>query len=360
MVTFNPNVQNFIEKDSGYLLGVKKKENGDTEIYAAQKTWWRSLGIQICRFIGIKDNYSLAEIINMIRPDVSHQGLVQKLNGKIAKYNTNHTDSRIQQIALHSSIVTQKPTPSSSHVSSSSSSSHKTKAPLTARLRVNLLKNFHLSEKEKPAYFGQTFRKSDVPVTLVSLGWSEMYIKEPHHLQYSNQKIQADLDAREQPLGGDPKRYVLVNRTRLLIIDQKLHRGISKPLEEPQKVKFVASEGPKLSAPVEEGHLSIDTLYDIFNTAIAGFTLVMNKTSGNCIIDILREGSRANNDGTTAVYLLHCLASEALGIEIKTFGCEPEEAKRCQALWEKIQPSLEGKTFEKCIQTISETLSDLK
>ncbi len=483
MITFNQNVQNFVNNDSGYLLGIKKKENGDAEIYAAQKTWWRSLGIQICRFIGIKDNYNLAEIVNIIRPNTSHEGLVQKLNGKIAKYNTNHTDSTIQQIAIQSSIVAPKPTLSSSHVSSSSHIKAQT-PPVssiaipniqletkevgektsklsqlntvlqqgivqansgkdiifrrgmdlysklgcqeqfqTARLSADSLKNFHLSKEEKPAYFEQTFRKRDVPVTLMSTGayydysvtqktgmvdywvdfanaslggacftygaaqeegivgefpdfanhvaskmsqvakgWSDIYTRESHDPYPKNptpQNIQAHFDARKQPLGGDPNPYILDGLTRVQVV-KDLHKGLSESLKVPQKANFVAIAAPRLPARVKEVQLHEDTLSDIFNTMIAGFTLVAHKTSGNCIIHSGKIGCGAFNNDPTAVYLLHCLASEALGVEIKMYDYKPEEAKRCQALWQKIQPSLEGKKIVECIEIISKTLSDLK
>jgi hypothetical protein len=129
----------------------------------------------------------------------------------------------------------------------------------------------------------------------------------------------------------------------------------TKPVDPPQTVNILAMAAPKLGDRREEWDLN--TFRDIANTLMAGFTLVKEQNSGPVVIHSGKIGCGAFRNDPGAVYLLHCLVAQHMGVHVRLHGYSPEETARYRKDWEWISPGLQGLPLEDCINLLSRSMS---
>lgn len=187
-------------------------------------------------------------------------------------------------------------------------------------------------------------------------GWCEIFTRE------------GNLADRNQVMKGVPNPYLIKEVTRVQAIDnEKAYGGKmmsltetelidgTVALEDPQKVNLLAIAAPKLFTKNRNEQWNHLTLEDIFNTFMAGCALI-NENSENPIIHSGKLGCGAFNNDIHAVYLLHCLVAQHLGVQIKLHGYEDSESKQFENSWNDVSPQLTGKSLKDCIEIISKHL----
>lgn len=174
-----------------------------------------------------------------------------------------------------------------------------------------------------------------------------------------------DISTREGPMAsrnrvlqGSPNPYLMkgLHRVQKIVgtyghVDETTQ---AVPLPSSQAVNVLAIAAPKLHSKNPREQWDHRTLMDLFNTLVSGFSLVQRKATGPMMIHSGKLGCGAFNNNVHAVYLLHCLAAQYLGCEVRLHGYTSEEAQRYQRSWESIRPTLEGRRVEECLRLISE------
>ena len=172
-------------------------------------------------------------------------------------------------------------------------------------------------------------------------------------------------------LKGNPKPLLIKKATRVQKINAYGHDAIRLPAEKllaltetlktPQIINILAFAAPDLGKkPTEKELHGIDTVKDLFNTLMAGFTLAKEQCPANKLLDIRsgQLGCGAFHNDAKLVYVLHKLAAQQLGLDVKYYDCPPELTKECEAIWDKISPKFAGKTLEECLVSISKAFSN--
>ncbi len=176
-----------------------------------------------------------------------------------------------------------------------------------------------------------------------------------------------DPNNRNRVLQGNPNPYLMKNVHRVQSVDNQVAYGdklksvdattllnTTKELNPPQTVNLLAIAAPKLYTQNLDEQWDKNTLNDLFNTLVSGFTLVKEQAQQPFVIHSGRIGCGAFNNNIEAVYLLHCLAAQHLGIQVVLHGYSQKDAQKFQQAWENIAPQLNGLSLEECIQKISD------
>lgn len=123
-------------------------------------------------------------------------------------------------------------------------------------------------------------------------------------------------------------------------------------LDNPQEVNILAIAAPKLFTKTHHEQYHPDTLKDIFNQLMAGFTLAKEQDPNVCIHSG-PFGCGAFNNSSKAVWFLHRLAAEQLGIDVVLHayphGYENE--------WNQLSPQLTNQNLENCLSSLSSFLA---
>ena len=177
-----------------------------------------------------------------------------------------------------------------------------------------------------------------------------------------------DYEHRMFVLQGTPDPYLMKGLHRVQAISQDLYgrkldgytsdeaKAKTVRIDPPQCVNVLAIAAPKLhqDAPPRE-QWSVNTLQDMFNTLMAGFTLVQRSTppGKTPMIHSGAIGCGAFYNDRRAVFLLHCLAAHQLGCQVQLHGYTEDEEREFLRDWRALVPQLNGQTLEGCISTIS-------
>jgi hypothetical protein len=165
-------------------------------------------------------------------------------------------------------------------------------------------------------------------------------------------------------LQADPHPYLLKNVHRVQAIQGVYGREIaSKSRDEireaaaeispPKSANVLAIAAPHLKDKNHVTQFDKSTLQDIFSNLMAGMSLVNKNGTKPIVLHSGQLGCGAFNNNATAVYVLHCLAAQHLGIEVKLHGYSQDKVREGQEAWERISPQLQGKTLDECLQIIS-------
>lgn len=132
---------------------------------------------------------------------------------------------------------------------------------------------------------------------------------------------------------------------------RELPKKVEK-LDNPQEVNILAIAAPKLFTKTHHEQYHPDTLKDIFNQLMAGFTLAKEQDPNVCIHSG-PFGCGAFNNSSKAVWFLHRLAAEQLGIDVVLHayphGYENE--------WNQLSPQLTNQNLENCLSSLSSFLA---
>ncbi len=130
------------------------------------------------------------------------------------------------------------------------------------------------------------------------------------------------------------------------------------PLTSLQQVNFIAIAAPCLeSNPSRERVFARETLLDIANTLFAGFELALAEANGaHCVIHSGPIGCGAFGNDREAVFLLHLLVAEHLGVNLVLHGYPDAETGPYIARWRTLSSTLQGRPLYECIQDLSQYL----
>jgi hypothetical protein len=123
------------------------------------------------------------------------------------------------------------------------------------------------------------------------------------------------------------------------------------PLDNPQEAHILSIAAPKLFRRDQQEQYAPETLKDIFNQLMAGFTLAKEKEPNLCIHSG-PFGCGAFNNSPKAVWLLHRLAASQLEIEVvmHAYNNSYEDA------WNEISPDFQYRTLGDSIDILSDYL----
>ena len=161
-------------------------------------------------------------------------------------------------------------------------------------------------------------------------------------------------DTRNRVYQGSPDPLLMMGLTRVQRSEAYGRApDVSKvvPLKKPQKVNLLAIAAPKLYGNEKSEQLDLKTAKDIFNTLVAGFTLVEQEVP-NALIHSGKLGCGAFYNDITLVFLLHHLAACYTGLELNIHGYSDTESAHALNLWNNLAPQLDGKTLNECLQMI--------
>lgn len=186
---------------------------------------------------------------------------------------------------------------------------------------------------------------------------------------------QGDMNTRTGVLGGSPTPVLMKGLTRVQKVKVYGDSISNKPtllntngidlveeLAVPQKVNLLAIAAPKLNSRTSDEQYHVDTLSDIFNTIVAGLTLVkQNNPTNNAVVHSGQLGCGAFMNDPRAVYLLHRLAAEYKGVDLVLHDYKPQASLDYENQWNTIRQQLVGlpqKTIQECLEVISQHLKN--
>lgn len=172
-------------------------------------------------------------------------------------------------------------------------------------------------------------------------------------------------EVAECVLQSDPDPYLVQGTYRVQRFSKELYgnefrtidpekiMGEVIVLRRPQPLDFVALSAPKLPTGVPAEQFAPDTLKDLLGNIMAGFTVVREQTQEPILLHSGRFGCGYFKNSIRAVYVLHRLAAEFMGVDVMLHGYDQTEGLRCQTDWEKLRDRLIGQTLEECINRTS-------
>jgi len=134
-----------------------------------------------------------------------------------------------------------------------------------------------------------------------------------------------------------------------------------RDLPEIQTVNYLAIAAPRILKRTRENQIAQETVYDLFNTAYAGFMMVKeNREAGKEVLihtGPLGAGLFYNNPKVTI--LLQYLAAQAVGVKVQFHGVESEDVIAALQCWQKMH-SFVGNSGDKTIQEILDRLISIE
>jgi hypothetical protein len=200
--------------------------------------------------------------------------------------------------------------------------------------------------------------------------WCNLQTRECNDNFSSTGKTGRDAKKPQHVMEGNPTPLYIKNAHRVLAVKdvyggkidkisaETLIKDHVKALDRPQEVNLLAIAAPKLYGKTLEEQWDLNTLKDNFNTLMAGFQLVKDQAEGPppgpppCIHSG-QIGCGVFNNNPHAIYLLHRLAAQHLGVEIKLHGYKDDDVKAYEASWKDLAPSMKGKSLEDCLGVIA-------
>lgn len=120
------------------------------------------------------------------------------------------------------------------------------------------------------------------------------------------------------------------------------------PLDPPQKASILAVAAPELHTKHPQEQFSRETLIDTCNQLMAAFTLA-KQGNNDLIIHSGPLGCGVFNHSTKAVWILHCLVAQHLGIEVVMHAYD----RGFDSLWQRLSPKFQNRPLDECINIIS-------
>lgn len=176
-------------------------------------------------------------------------------------------------------------------------------------------------------------------------------------------------EKRQLVIEGSPNPYLMKKLTRVLNINSSNSYGskIKKvsqkdlldsavPLDKPVKMDVIGVAAPRLFNQNTEDQWCEATLLDHTTTLMATFQLVKEQYEEKQMIHSGKLGCGVFNNDPHAIYLLHSLVAQHMGIKVKLYAFNSLEDAEYKKSWNEVAPQLVGKTLKDCIKTISSHL----
>lgn len=131
---------------------------------------------------------------------------------------------------------------------------------------------------------------------------------------------------------------------------------IVRPLPQPQKYDVLAIAAPRLTSTQPSEQHAPATVKDIFDTLMAGFTLVKNQSTPGMtpMIHTGKLGCGVFHNDPKLVIMLQMLAASHLDLDIKFWGTSPQEITQAQQTMNGL--NLYGKSLQQCLDEIARSL----
>ncbi|MFO1460257.1 MAG: hypothetical protein U1G08_12695 [Verrucomicrobiota bacterium] len=137
-------------------------------------------------------------------------------------------------------------------------------------------------------------------------------------------------DRPGHPYGTEEFRALDINRPKDYL----------RRLDPAVQFNVLAMAAPHLSESTPEQQFGRDTLHDLFNTFVAGFTLADDAAKSEkryATINTGKIGSGDFKNNPNVVYVLQGLAAEFVGVNLRFWGYEDAEAKRAEHYYDAIR-----------------------
>lgn len=128
-----------------------------------------------------------------------------------------------------------------------------------------------------------------------------------------------------------------------------------KPLNKSQEINILAMAAPKLHSKEPREQYHYETLKDLFNQLYAGLTFALHEEP-DLILHSGKLGCGAFNNSEKAVWLLHCLAAQQLGIPTELHDYEDKEKNQYMQVWQELSEAFKGQDLERCLRCLSHYL----
>ncbi len=270
----------------------------------------------------------------------------------------------------------------------------------TFQLKKEEERRFRLDHKHSPAYFQTPFSAKPFAFNIVSGfyayvpsgdGYEDVYVDFANkclgggwkHYGFVQEEVMvvemadfaAHIDAADpiytrvgknkatdhRLLQGSPTPYLMKGLHRVLKVNgyKDIEPATTTALDVPQEANVLAIA----AAQIYKGDdpLSVAAAQDMFNTVMAGFELVQQKTAPGkkCHIHSGKIGSGVFGNNVYMSYLVQRLAAAHKGIDLTLYAYPKNEQERAEKLWKMLEPKFEGKTLEGCLQIISDAIKSM-
>lgn len=162
--------------------------------------------------------------------------------------------------------------------------------------------------------------------------------------------------------GNDPSaKHTLAEKTADLIDDDHTlpYKNGKGNMVKPAVVNILAIAAPHLEKPDPKVQAALETVKDLFNTCVAGFTVTSEAGGKDVLIHTGALGTGDFHNSRCVVYVLQRLAANQVGVNLKFWGYTDADVKKFDPIYEDILKAYDSektKTVERLLELAAEHL----